>query len=205
MGKTKIKKSRISVARAVEILKQRHYERTHPQQMQDAEDWYPTANDLALPDVPWDVREDVREALKFLGPIPIQAKNESWLIAQAIAQLGDPQVEYVEGLMSAVGEKKVTPGAWNVVNGHIVSLFTEFKNRTESKVWMYEPLKTYPLAMILAARKAGHPTCSYHEWAEANPGQQPDQNLMERVFKAPFQRMYDRKCKDHEYIEVNWN
>ena len=185
----------LTVERAKELLRARRAQRQTC--------WYPTATDLELPDVPWEAREDVREALHFLGEIPIVSRDGSWLIAQAIAELGDPRVQYVEGLISAAGESKVTPGAWNVVDGNVVCLFTEVKNRIDSRVWLFEPLQTYSLAEIYAARKAGHPACSAHEWLSTLNGETPDYSVLDRVFKEPLQRMLDRK-KDCKHVEFDW-
>jgi hypothetical protein len=166
--------------------------------------WYPMASDLELPDVPWDAREDVRAALSFLGKVPIQTRDGSWLIAQAITELANsPRVRYAEGLMSVKSGNKVTPGAWHLVDGHIVSLFSEVSNRFKSEVWLYEPLKIYPLAEIYAARKAGHP-CSVHEWRQTVVGT-PDYNILEKVFNVPLQRMLERKQTDHKLIDLDWN
>lgn len=190
-------KQQLTAERAMEILRAERLQR---------ENWYPNPNDLELQNVPLEVRADVREALNFLGKIPIQARDGSWLIAQAIAQLGDPRVQYAEGLMSVGGDKKVVPSAWNLIDTHIVSLFTEFKNRIEPpQVWMYEPLKIYPLADIYEARKAGHPTCSGHDWLKTVVGKTPDYSVLEKVFKAPLQRMLDRKRSENQYIELDWN
>jgi hypothetical protein len=164
--------------------------------------WYPTANDLKLPEVPWDAREDVRDALSFLGKIPIQAMDGSWLIAQAITELADsPRVAYCEGLMSAVGRIRITPGAWNLVDGHIVCLYTEVKNRENARAWLYEPLNTYSLADIYAARRAGYPTCSAHEFWQTVVGT-PKCNILETVFNDPLQRMAARKGA--KYIRLDW-
>lgn len=186
--------AKLSVARAMEILKVKHLQR---------EKWFPTADDLQLPDVPWDARQDVRQAVSFLGKIPITTRDKSWLIAQALTELNPTRIEYVEGLLSVVGENKITPSAWNLVDGHIVCLFNEAKNRVEPNEWLYEPLKIYPLSEIYAARKVGHPTCSFHDWAEANVGNTPNYNILEKVFKAPLQRMLNRKT-DCGRVELNW-
>jgi hypothetical protein len=169
--------------------------------------WFPTAADLELPDVPWEDRKTVRIALTcLLGKVPIQTCDGSWLIAQAITDLANsPRVEYVEGLMSTERGNKVIPGAWNLVHGCIVSLFCEASNRTKPEVWLYEPLKSYSLPEIYETRRAGHGSCSGHEWRKtAVLGTQSDSDVLAEVFSAPLQRMLERKQTHHPAIILDW-
>jgi hypothetical protein len=125
-------------------------------QRREVKVWYPRPSDLVLPDVPASERGQVRKFLGWLGKLPIRA-GACWQTAKAVTLLArDSRIQYVEGVYylaeSALDGpmSKPYPHAWNLVNGHIVDLLTEFHNWRfggEDK-WLHEPLKVYSLEDI---------------------------------------------------------
>lgn len=129
----------------------------------NTEVWYPKASDLQLPDVPENLRDEVRAVLKralplmFARGVSVRA-NWCWQIAQSLTATAIGDLGYVEGVWTrAPGNQLYVPKrdkediaahAWNSFHGHVIDLMAEFYNwqsSGEDSPWFHEPLKEYSL------------------------------------------------------------
>jgi hypothetical protein len=121
--------------------------------------WYPTAAELQLPQVPAELREQIRARIApwlaglhdYDGNRLAVVAGDCWNAAQSfVLTANDPGVLYVEGSWETTGPNKKGPTpvhhGWMTVDGYIVDLMDErFRHAGEwtDEESHYEPLNTY--------------------------------------------------------------
>jgi hypothetical protein len=127
---------------------QRH--REQDEAVAKADTWYPTADDLRLPDVPESLRSEVRLLVSRALPLPVRL-HECWKVAQTLTLVTAGSLGYVEGVWECdCDENRCHPHGWNIFKGHVVDLLAEFRMSLGEGVWKHEPLKEYTFTEVQA-------------------------------------------------------
>ena len=119
--------------------------------MKADEVWYPKAAELRLPDVPDELRPQVRTFLETVLPLMTTGviANHCWRTAQNLALAAKGPIAYVEGVATSEKEFHASPHGWNTYGGHRIDLIEEFAWLTgEREKWLYESVKEYDFAGV---------------------------------------------------------
>ena len=124
---------------------------------QNTDVWFPTADDLQLPDVPDALRPEARRVLGSALPLMFGRGiavrlHECWRVAQALTVEVAGELRYVEGVWECdCNRERSHPHGWNSFQGHIIDLLAEFhRSPGDNHAWLHEPLKSYGFDEVIA-------------------------------------------------------
>jgi hypothetical protein len=142
----------------------------------NTEEWYPTADELTLPDVPAEYRERIRSriapwiaSMRHVDDderIPIKI-GDCWHIAQAfVLTAASPDVKYVEGVWNPLRNcasdqceccREPKPHGWATVEGFVICLPSEFLRwqGDVNRYSLYEPTNEYTYEDIVESVAMG--------------------------------------------------